>query len=101
MLRSFVRSIRCCGYSRAQLVGSLATGFLRALRYNPAIQLTEVLTKFRPATYVFDLERREMPTRAAVLGLSNNQFVEHRDCRVVIIASEEEIQAESRQEVSM
>nr|WP_281722567.1 P-loop NTPase fold protein [Nitrosomonas nitrosa] len=76
--------------ARVRLFSSLAMGTLRALRYNPALQLTEILSKFRRGTYVFDdLERCEMPLKA-VLGYIN-RFVEHSDCKVVIVASEKDI----------
>lgn len=54
------------------------------------LRLRDILSKSNASLYVFDdLERSEMPINK-VLGYIN-QFVEHDECKVVILANENEI----------
>ena len=76
-----------------KLAGKAANTIFKHFRVQNEIKLDDVLDKFSARVYIFDdLERCEMPINS-VLGYVNN-FVEHSDCKVVIIANETEINDE-------
>lgn len=73
-----------------KLAGKATNALLKHVRIDNTLELGDVIDKFSSKTYVFDdLERCEMPINT-VLGYINN-FVEHSDCKVVVVANESEI----------
>lgn len=76
--------------SGAKVVGSLFKTALRYVNVNLDANIQDMLRGFKPDILVFDdLERCDMEPNK-VLGYINT-FVEHDDCKVIIIANEAEI----------
>lgn len=74
--------------------GSLLASALKYCRIDTSLTLKKVLQKTERGVYVFDdLERASMPI-GDLLGRIN-EFVEHTGCRVVVLADEEKLTAES------
>ena len=70
--------------------GKILEAAARRFGINPQIKLSQVISKFNADLYVFDDLERFQGSISAALGYIND-FVEHGDCKVLVIAHEVEI----------
>ena len=85
------------GWKGTKIAGRMAKTVLKLGGFDASgIDIRDFLNKYKPQVLVFDdLERCEMPINK-VMGYIND-FVEHQDCKVVIIANEKELGGSPRQ----
>jgi hypothetical protein len=78
-----------------QLAGRALKAAGKFFQIEPDVKLSDILSKSKADLFVFDdLERCELPINK-VLGYIN-EFVEHHDCKVIIVANEIEIRKQKR-----
>lgn len=79
----------------ARVAAGVVKALLRHVKYEVDLEKGDLLDRFAADIYVFDdLERSGMKANEAMGYI--NQFVEHDDCKVIILANTQEIAADER-----
>ncbi|TMU70270.1 hypothetical protein FGA82_28240 [Pseudomonas fluorescens] len=81
----------------AKIIGGITRSALKIFRFETSLSLKNFISKFHKQLYIFDdFERSNLPSKM-LLGYIN-EFIEHGDRKVIIIANEDEINEKDKDE---